>query len=68
MPPKATLSIGSSWSLINSLNDNIPSSKLDPNNGPVATRRKAINKILVSLPEYDEYEELCMRIITGQSI
>lgn len=55
-------------SLISSLNENIPSSKLDPNNGPVATRRKAINKILTSLPEYEDYEELCMKIITEQSI
>lgn len=53
--------------LICSLNKKIPSSKLDPNNGSVATRRKAINKILVGLPEYEEYEELCMKIITEQS-
>lgn len=34
-----------------------------------STRTGALlNKILASLPEYDEYEELCMRIITGQSI
>lgn len=32
--------------------------------GPVATRRKAINKILVDLPEYEGYEEYCMKIIT----
>ena len=32
--------------------------------GSVATRRKAINKILVDLPEYEGYEEYCMKIIT----
>lgn len=54
-------------SLIYSLNEKKPYNKIDPNNGCVATRRKAINKILVSLPEYEEYEELCMRIIKEQS-
>ena len=51
-------------SLICSLNRKTPTDKLDPNKGPVATRRKAINKILVALPEYDCYEKLCMKIIT----
>lgn len=51
-------------SLICSLNSKTPSDKLDPNKGPVATRRKAITKILVGLPEYESYEELCMKIIT----
>ena len=51
-------------SLMCSLNKITPTDKLDPNKGTVATRRKAINKILVGLPEYDCYEELCMKIIT----
>lgn len=51
-------------SLICSLNRKTPTDKLDPNKGPVAARRKAINKILVGLPEYDCYEDLCMKIIT----
>ena len=51
-------------SLMCSLNKITPTDKLDPNKGPVVTRRKAINKILVGLPEYDCYEELCMKIIT----
>lgn len=51
-------------SLICSLNENTPSDILDPNKGPVATRRKAINNILIGLPEYESYEDLCMKIIT----
>lgn len=46
--------------LIGSLNKKITSDKLDPNNRPVATRRRAINEVLVGLPEYEQYEELCM--------
>lgn len=51
-------------SLICSLNSKTPSDKLDPNKGSAATRRKAITKILVGIPEYESYEELCMKIIT----
>ena len=55
-----------SKSLVESLENSIPNEKYDPNKGPVATRRKAINKVLVKLPEYSVYEELCMAIITEQ--
>ena len=51
-------------SLMSSLNRKTPAAKLNPNKGPVANRRTAINKILVGLPEYDSYEDLCMKIIT----
>lgn len=55
-----------SKSLVESLEEKVSSDKYDPNNGPVAARRKAINKVLASLPEYSSYEELCMSIITEQ--
>lgn len=51
-------------SLIRSLKEKTPKDKINPNKGPVAIRRKAINKILVGLPEYEDYEDLCMKIIT----
>ncbi|MBR1621606.1 MAG: hypothetical protein IJ669_05770, partial [Prevotella sp.] len=51
-------------SLMRSLKEKTPMDKLNPSKGPVATRRKAINNILVDLPEYEGYEEYCMKIIT----
>lgn len=53
-------------SMIRSLNEMIPEEKLNPQNGSVASRRKAINKIFADLPSHEMYEELCMKIITGK--